>query len=770
MSEATGNEIKRVIDTNGNGLSRLSDRSVMDRDITAADTADEIHLRHYFSRVYRHKFIVIGVAAVLMTAAVLYLVTRERVYRAETRVQVDFDNNGGVAAPTGEPSTFVDRAYFNTQLELLTSPGMIRRVVKNLNLDQDQNFRPSAPATSGADVVEAAPVGDDAKSGERDPDAERLAPYVEAVQDSLDVQPVLRARQAVKDTRLIEIGYTHADPVIAARITNTLADELIAANLERKTSVNTTENKYLQDNINELTAQIKNDEQQLLAFGRNYQLPTLEGSQNTVVERLVGLNQQLLVAENDRKLAEAAYRAAMEPGAAEALAEEGSKQIADIDAKLDELRQRRAQLLVEVTEKYPEVREIDDQIAVLQRQAKERRSRATDVYSKNLDTRYRQAAARETAIKNAFEVQRGNTLEQNEAAINYRIIQQSIETNKKLLDGMKQRSNESDMLLAKVPNNISVVDYASAPNEPMTPFGLQYFLLAGVLSLGAGLGLALLRDYFDDVVHTTSEIETTLRLPALAAVPRIKDSLLARRRIVQPASLQLSDGEAASPVLNRPELILAAEADSPVGEAFRRLKTTLLMSPSFGKLKTILVTSSEKSEGKTTTAVNLATSLSQSGASVLIVDADLRNPSVHRIFGITSGEGLTDVLLQRADGKQASDYIFGYSSTLHLLPAGAPISDSADWLASGEFQSIIDDLAETYDHVIIDSPPICAFADSTILASRADGVLLVVQGSRVSQDTVRQSAKALRMVGANIVGVVMNKVGKHDDSYYGYGY
>jgi len=308
MAIENENKIKRINDSDENGVIRMSEQTIREREVYAAET-DEIHLRQYIGRVYRRKYIVIGVVAVIMAATIGYLLVRQQVYQAQTRIQVDADNNALIPTPASEQNTFIDRAYFNTQLELLTSPGLIRRTVKKLGLDQDPNFLPPSFTLSAAPVAKAATVANETGSGgpvDHDPDAERLAPYVAFITASLDVEPVLRARQAIKDTRLIQVGYSHPDPVLATRIANTLADELVTTNLDKRMSTNTNENKYLHDNINELTAQIKTDEQRLLEYGRNYQLPTLEGTQNTVVERLVWLYNQLLVAENEPKIAEAA--------------------------------------------------------------------------------------------------------------------------------------------------------------------------------------------------------------------------------------------------------------------------------------------------------------------------------------------------------------------------------------------------------------------------------------------------------------------------------
>jgi polysaccharide biosynthesis transport protein len=743
------------------------------------ERTDEIDLRLYLEKVWRNKLLVAVVTILLTTIAGAFVLTRESVYQAQARVQVDYDNNGTIAGPPSEPTTFGDRAYFNTQLELLTSPNLIRRAVKKLEKKSPAELASAGPPasvrlipdvtqlTQGTSASASQPAAVDGLSGAG---ADNTAPYVAAIKESLTVQPVLKARQAIKDTRLIDIIYTHPDPEVCALVANALADELVEMNLDKKVSTNAMENKYLNNNIAELREKIRHGEEQLLGYGRNYQLPTLEGSQNTVVERLVGLNRQLLEAENERKQAEAAYKTALDPATANSMSEEGQKQIADIDDKLDELRQRRGLLLVEVTEKYPEVQEVDGQIAILEQQSKERRARAANLYKTNAETRYRQALAKEEAIRRSFEEQRGATLDQNEAAINYRIIQQGIETNKKLLDSMTQRSTENEMLRAKVPNNINVVDYASAPAEPVDKKNLQYLALAFMFSLSTGIGLAFLRDYFNTGVRSADEVERAIHSPTLAVVPGAPRGLLAStRNFIAPNQLRLLEGsEQPFVVSGGKELILNSDAQSPVSEAFRRLRTALLLSPSLGVRRKILVTSSGKGEGKTTTSINIATSLARAGVKVLLIDADLRNPRLHKVFSLNNSTGLTELLTSQVNLAEHHLPIASIAENFDILTAGTISETSAERLGSGNFDELLEFLSKIYDHIIIDSPPVTTFADSTVIASMVDGVLMVVQGNRNSQEAVRHSARMLRMVGATIVGVVLNRVTTSHENYYGY--
>jgi succinoglycan biosynthesis transport protein ExoP len=513
---------------------------------------EENHFKNYLRAVRKHLWLIVGITLIVTSLVTISVARRPDIFSAQARVQVDLESNpaGGttksgtvvINSPTSDP------AYFNTQLQNLTSLGLLRRVVKTLDLEHNDAFlragkeqnrstwqsllrmfglgkkedekrtQPDdqlplttavAPATAREDLVEA----------------KRLDPFVRTLQANLKVTPVKETRAGTfSNTRLIDISYTHTDPQLSAKIVNAIAETFVFSNLEKKTETNATAGDFLQKRVAELQSEIRSSEERLANYARGHQILSLDGSQNTVVERLAGLNQQLLQAENDRKMAEAEYRAAQAPGAASALASKDTKQLDDLEGKLAALRQKRQELLVENTEEWPEVKETTQQITAIEKQVGDLRGRTTSDLTKNLETRYKQALARERAIREAFNQQRGETLNQNEAAINYRIIQQEIETNKQLLDGLLQRSKENDVVLAGTPNNIYVVDYAVTPDAPVGPQRFRSVLMGVLLSLAGGIGLAIFLEFMNDSVRSTEDVERWLRLPSIGVIPQIGGS------------------------------------------------------------------------------------------------------------------------------------------------------------------------------------------------------------------------------------------------------
>ena len=749
---------------------------------------NEVHLLDYWRAIRKRLWLVLGIVALVTMLAVVYVARKPDFFEAQARVQVDLEDAGGIATsarPLYGPSD--DPIYFNTQLQILVSPGLMRRVVRTLDLEHNPDFFKGDPAQRQSTwqtmrrMVGLAKPPQDAGSKTQDQlplttsvaeataredlnEAKRLAPYVNTIITGLKVDPVKEARGYYKETRLIDIKFTHNVPEVTSKVVNAIADTYVFSNLEKKTEANSTTGDFLQKRIAELQQQIRTAEERLVNYAKNNQIISLDPNQNTVVERLAGFNQQLLEAENDRKTAEAAYNSVKVPNAADAMVDSDSKQ-GEIESKLVDLKQKRAQLLVDATEEAPEVKEVDQQIGELERQLKDSRSRKSSTLLTNLHTRYRQTLEREQSLRKAFEQQRAQTLSQNEAAINYKIIQQEIETNKSLLKGLLQGAKENDVVMAGKPNNISIVDYALTPDSPVGPNRARTIVMAFFLSIGLGLGLALFLEYLDDTVHSTEEVERVLHLPALAVIPSVGGA--ARRRVL-PGTTALqkhTNGNGTS----HTELLMNVDGRSPLAEAYRHLRTSVLLSTAGRAPKSLLVTSSLPGEGKTTTAVNTAISLAQTGASVVIIDADMRRPRLQSIFGMHGQEGLSSIL--SSDISEADMLAMvrnDEASGLSVLTSGPIPPNPAELLGSDQMRRLLAALQANYTHVVVDSPPVSSFTDGVLISSMVDGVLLVVHGGRSSRHIVRRSKQLLNDVGAKIFGVVLNNVNPQSHDYYYY--
>ncbi|HEY2975470.1 MAG TPA: polysaccharide biosynthesis tyrosine autokinase [Pyrinomonadaceae bacterium] len=762
-----------------------------------------VRLRDVWIAISKRRWLIAFIVLLITATTAVMLARKPDIYLAESEVQVDTESPAsGITSGKGNAiivDTFTDPSYFNTELQIISKPGLLRRVVKTLDLENNQDFlRAQAGDTAWQRLTRTFGLG--GKSAVQTPiqkaegdkllvvkdvaspssrndleEATRLEPYVSSIQAGLKVEPVKEERLQFTGTRLISIKFAHASPMVAAKVANAIADTFVLSNLEQKTKFTSTTGDFLQQRIAELQSQIRNDEERLINYAKGHEILSLDAAQNTVVDRLSGLNKQLLEAENERKMAEAAYRVNKEPGAAAVLAASGAKEggARELESQLATLKQKREQLLAENTEEWPEVKEVQKQIALVQKQIQDANSNVVVTESKALEMRYHQALQREQALRTAFDEQRGATRNQNEAAINYHIIQQEIETNKGLLDGLLQRAKENDVILAGTPNNLHITDYAIPPRMPIGPNRLQGILLAFIFSFGFGVCLAVMLEYLDDSVRSTEDVSKVLRLPTLATIPALRKGSSPRQLLPSQATslLPTRNGNGNGNGKSNSALLLDLDKRSPLAEAYRRLRTSVLLSSPGHAPKTLVITSCVPSEGKSTTAINLAVSLAQTGARVLVIDADMRRPTVHSSFGIENRGGLSNILSHEMSSAETLALVQKEKvSGLYLLTSGPIPPNPAELVGSEQMRKLLIELGSTFDHIVIDTPPIASFTDGVLLSAIADGVILVIHANECSRKVIQRSQQALQEVRARVLGVVLNRIhirsSDHNDYYY----
>ena len=750
----------------------------------------DVHLIDYWRAIRKRLWLIISIVLLMSMLTLVYVSRKPDIFEAKARVQVNLEENNQ-SLVGGQPVVYSatdDPVYFNTQLQILVSGGLIRRVVRTLDLEHNPEFlkaNASQKRSTWQSVLQTLGVRKDTTvqakntnqlpltTGVADPsakedlnEAKRLAPFVDEILVGLNVEPVKENRGFYKETRLIDISFQHTDPQVAAKVVNAIADTYTYSNLEKKTETNSSAGDFLQKRVGELQETIRTDEERLVNYAKNNQIVSLDANQNTVVDRLSGLNRQLLEAENDRKTAEAALNAAKSPGAASAMVDGEAKQAGDLESKLNELRQKRAQLLAgDATEEAPEVKEVDGQIKELDKQIKELKTNKSSTLLTNLNTRYKQTQERENLLRKAFEQQRSETLTQNEAAINYRILQQKIETSKTMLNNLLQRSKENDVAMASKANNISIVDYALAPDVAIGPNRTRAVFVSIFLALGLGVGLSLFLEYLDDTVRTTEDVERSLNLPALAIIPAVSSGV--KRKVIAGSKALQKSGPITSG--SHTELLMNVDGRSPLAESYRHLRTSVLLSTAGRTPKSLLITSTLPGEGKTTTAVNTAYSLCQTGASVVIIDADMRRPRLQSIFGMRGQLGLSSILSSDVSEPEMLAMVCKDETTgLQVLTAGPIPPNPAELLGSDQMRRLVVTLQRHFNHVVIDSPPVSSFTDGVLISTMVDGVLLVVHGGKTSRHVVKRSRQLLQDVGAKIFGVVLNntEIESHDHYYY----
>ncbi|MBX3299112.1 MAG: polysaccharide biosynthesis tyrosine autokinase [Acidobacteria bacterium] len=760
----------------------------------------------YWRAIRKRLWLVAGIAVLMTTLTAIYMARKPNIYQAKSVVQVDLEqvNPDLVTSDARRTVTNSDPAYFNTQLQLLWSDGLLRRVIKEHNLDTNKDFlkerteggtsvirsilkavglSSSDPPRDGFSLNSDSTLS--AATNEEIQEAIRLTPFVEVIKRNLSVDPVRESRATVKDTRLIDISYKNNDPVLAAIVANAIAETFINQNQEKRSGTSRKTNDFLQERIASLQSDIRSDEQKLVALTQEAGILKTDPDTTIVIDRLSGLNKALLEAENARKNAEANYTAvANSPERLKALAEqEGQKFFADQETairtlqadtmkKIADLRQTRELRLQEYLESAPEIREIDAQItsyqnsidravAKFREELEKYRDKTSKTIVENLKTKYLQAKANEDKIRADFNRQFGEANVQNQAAVNIKLLEQNIATNKGFLDNLRKQVSGNDIAAQGSDNNISLAEPAVPPDLAVSPRRLTTVLASLFLSTLFGMGLALFLEYLDDTIKSTEEIENYLQLPALAAIPRI-DAMPKRKLLLVGGNDEPNDRE-------RSELLIYADSRSSLAEAYRQLRTSILLSTAGHAPKSLLITSSLPAEGKTTTATNTAISLAQTGAKVLIIDADMRRPRLHSVFSIENGEGLSTLLSSDLNEAQIRKTIKQDPGTkLHLLTSGPIPPNPAELIGSQQMADLMTLLQKDFTHVVVDSPPIASFTDGVLIASMVDGVILVVHSGKSSRQVVRRARQLLNDIGAKVFGVVLNNVNLNSQENYYY--
>ncbi len=764
----------------------------------------------YWRAIRKRLWLVLGIAVLMTTLAAIYMARKPNVYRAQAVVQVDNEqtNPDLVATERQRPFSNPDPSYFNTQLQLLWSESLLRRAVKEHNLDANKEFQQarldmnSSPWKSMLKSIGLASSDKSDKPGASDlhiedsslatadeiAEAVRLTPFVEVIRRNLEIEPRRESRATVKDTRLIDISFNNTNPELAAFVVNSIAETFTTVNQEKRSGTSRKTNDFLQERIANLQSEIKTDEQKLVDLTQSEGILKTGDEETIVIARLSGLNKALLEAENERKNAEADYKTVSDsPEKVNALAEDKMARFVteqenniralktDVFKKIADLRQNRELKLQEYHEGAPEIREIDAQIRSLEEsmdKATGRFQNDLDAYLQritkglleNLRTKYLQTKDKEDKIRADFNKQYNEAQGQNQGAVNIKLLQQNIDTNKGFLDNLRKQVSGNDIAAQGSDNNISVIEIAIPPELPVAPRRLMTVFAALFLSTLFGMGLALVLEYLDDTIRSTEEIEQYLQLPALAAIPRI-DSMQKRKLLL----VGSSENEQADDFLNS-ELLIHADPRSSLAEAYRHLRTSILLSTAGHAPKSLLITSSLPSEGKTTTATNTAISLAQTGAKVLIIDADMRRPRLHSIFNIENRGGLRTLLASELRDAEIDDVIRqDEKSKLYLLTSGPIPPNPAELIGSEQMATLLRMLQARFTHVVIDSPPIASFTDGVLIASMVDGVILVVNAGKSSKQVIRRSRQLLNEIGAKVFGVVLNNVNlSTQDNYYYY--
>jgi capsular exopolysaccharide synthesis family protein len=661
------------------------------------------------------------------------------VYLAAARVEVDKESQNMSPFPDSNSyDEFMDMEnYLETQTKILQSETLALQTIKSLDLARYPEFGGGPSTTAWA---------------HNGPAPQRPA-ILGAFLGRLTVK-------RVANSRLIEVTFEAEDPQLAAQIVNTHLQNFVEQNFRSKYDATIQASNWLSSELEGLRIKVEKSENARIAYQRANQTWQIDEKQDITTSKMADLSKAVTEAQTDVAQKEAMYRMAVSGNVDALPTAHGSEVLTELLKRKSDADEQYAEALNQYGPNFPKVL----RLAAQQKELDENLARARKTLIESVQQEFNTARSHVELLQETLDKQRAEANDQAEKLIQYHILQHDAESDRLLYDGLLQKLKEATITVGLRSTNIRVVDPALAPGGPSRPQKARNILLAFLIGLVGGVGLALFREYLDNTVKSPDDIEALTGLPSLAVVPAMPGLNAHQGR------LSRRTGEGGSP--GRIELLSYAQPKSQISEAFRALRTSLLLSQAEHPPQVILVTSALPREGKTTAAVNLAVTLAQLGDRTLLMDSDLRKPGIRRALNLTLGK---DVGL--------SSYLAGVSSldeatiqhptitNLSALTTGPVPPSPADLLSSHRMREAIAELRRRFKFIVIDSPPVMAATDAVILSALTDGVLLVVRSGETPKEAFTRTRDLLAAVKCRLLGVVLNAVDSSaPDYYYSYRY
>jgi succinoglycan biosynthesis transport protein ExoP len=702
----------------------------------------EPHLYDYLLILRKHQWLILSFMLSVVTIVSITTFRMQPVYVATARIEIDKENANILPFQGGDSYDYMMDSdnYIETQAKILTSETLALQTIRNNGLVLHPEF-------AGAGGISEAVASGNLANQKRPPE---LAEFL----GNLSVK-------RVPTSRLMDVSFESTDPRLAARTVNAHIATYIEQNYRSKYEATSQASDWLADQLRDFKIKVQKSEDARIAYERQNQIWTLDDKQNMTTQRLSDINKQFTDAQAERMKKESLYEFA-KAGNLDAVPQlDSNSALTELLKKRGETSADYADALQQYGPNFPKVLRLKAQLKDFDDNIEKEKRKILDV----LESDYREARQRETLLADALNEAKAETNQMAEKMVEYNILKREAEANKALYEGLMTKMKETAISGALRSSNIRVVDPAMVPATPARPAKAKNIILSFLVGLVGGIGLALLREYLDNTVKTPDDIETLARLPSLAVVPQFAGSNGHKRRGMLPDFSGNGHDK-------RMELVAQHLPKSQMSEAFRALRTSILLSQAEHPPQVILVTSALPREGKTTAAANLAVTLAQLGDSTVLVDADLRKPGIGRLLNLGPGKyaGL-------------SSYLAGVSSldlvsvphpaipNLVAIPTGPLPPNPADLLSSHKLADAIVELRTKFKFIVIDSPPVMAATDAVILSVHADGVLLVVRSGETPKVAFTRTRDLLTSVKSRILGVVLNAVDSSaPDYYYSYRY
>ena len=694
------------------------------------NAGDEISVRRIAVMLRKRKWVLIVTTLVVVAATAIVSYRTTPVYEAAGRVLVG--REAPLLVGKGQQDISADEyddyvVHLETQMQVLKSDAVAEQVIREQHLDT-----PFAPAPQPAQVRSAVAESNPAQQ----------AAALGAFHGNLRVSLLPR-------TRIMELRYSSIDPRQAAAVVNATMNAYIEQNYRAKLNTASETSDWLSKELVELQAKVETAQQKLVTYQREHNIVGLDDKQNIVLSKLDQLNKAMTEAEADRIQKESIYR--MVKGGNIAVVSTSNPMLEKLRGRQIELQDELAKTNVIYGANHPKVRELQSQLDQINEQLKAETSKLVS----HAEGEYLAAAQREKLLRGVLDQQKQEANDLNQAAIEFSLLKRDADSSRQLYEGLLEKLKEAGVTAGLKSGSIRIIDYAQVPLSPAKPQTRRNIMMSIGLGLLAGILLVFLTDAIDNRIHTPEQAQMVAMLPMLGLIPA-QSSLASATRKRLPA-LTGGDGNAA--------VVLASPKSEPA-EAYRALRTCIQLSPLERRPHIMVVSSGLAREGKTTTAVNTALVLAQQGSRVLLVDADMRRASVHKVLGMRSGPlGLSTLLADQAD-MAAVCHTHPQVPNLKVIFAGPTPPHPAEMLGSERMRELMRRWRAEFDYVVVDTPPALAVTDAVILSSIADAVILVARADSTPRSALRRARDLFAQINAPILGIVLNAVNFNSPEYY----
>jgi polysaccharide biosynthesis transport protein len=701
-------------------------------------------LLNYVGLALKHKYLITVILGIFLLGGVIVTLRTPKIYSASTTIKIDRSVPQVFKSQSTQAESYNDDSaqFYETQYELIRSRALAERVATALDVGQSDflgNPQPSLLRRLFGRESSTAVPNTDAIAVKRRQDG-----AVGKIMGGLSVQPV-------GQSSIVRIAYSGFDPIWAQRISIAVAEQFEKMTLDMRFSASAHAREFLQERLDELKLKLEDSEKQLIQFAQKEGILDTDSKQPQVLAELQTVQNAFSNAVTARLQLEETWR--------QAQADDGNSlpQVMS-DGIVQGARTRIAQLRANYQDKltvmkpaFPEMVAIQSQINAMERDIRTQ----IGLIKAAINDQYQAAVANEKALGDKLAELKADALDLRSRSVTYTILMREVDTNRSLYDGLLQQFRALGVASDAQSNNISILDRAQKPGEPDSPSLMNNLMLALLAGAAAAAGAVWLIEVLDDTFKTAEDLEERLGLPALGVIPLYRDPEKKRSAITE----------------------ILEDPGSPLAESYRSLRTAIQFSTSDGAPRSLLITSARPGEGKSTTAASLAVNFSQLGMSVLLIDADLRNPAMHRVMNLDNSVGLSNYLSgAQSNAPSFTDPASGIvkpTSTpqLSVVTSGPLPPNPAELLAGPKLGVLLTEAAESFDVVVIDAPPVMGLADVPILSTVVDGTVLVVEGAKTRRTVVRDALKRLYFARARVVGGVLNKYNaKHATRSYSYGY